>query len=36
LAAAIGVLAFHERLTTLSLAGGVVLLAAVVLQAIRE
>jgi DME family drug/metabolite transporter len=36
LAAAIGVLAFHEHLTTLSLAGGAVLLAAVVLQAIRE
>jgi DME family drug/metabolite transporter len=36
LAAAIGVLAFHEHLTMLSLAGGVVLLAAVVLQALRE
>jgi drug/metabolite transporter, DME family len=36
LAAAIGVLAFGEHLTTLSLAGGAVLLAAVVLQAIRE
>ncbi|MFG1814020.1 DMT family transporter [Kribbella sp. NPDC049174] len=36
LAAAIGVLAFHERLTTLSLIGAAVLLAAVVLQAMRE
>jgi DME family drug/metabolite transporter len=36
LAAAIGVLAFHEHLTALSLAGGAVLLAAVVLQALRE
>ncbi|TCO28324.1 DME family drug/metabolite transporter [Kribbella steppae] len=36
LAAAIGVLAFHEHLTTLSLIGAAVLLAAVVLQAMRE
>lgn len=36
LAAAIGVLAFHEHLTGLSLAGAAVLLAAVVLQAMRE
>jgi DME family drug/metabolite transporter len=36
LAAAIGVLAFHEHLTPLSLAGAAVLLAAVLLQARRE
>lgn len=36
LAAAIGVLAFHEHLTMLSLAGAAVLLAAVLLQARRE
>ncbi|GAB2644835.1 EamA family transporter [Kribbella swartbergensis] len=36
LAALIGVLAFHEHLTTLSLTGAAVLLAAVLLQARRE
>jgi drug/metabolite transporter, DME family len=36
LAAAIGVLEFHEHLSTLSLAGAAVLLAAVLLQARRE
>jgi DME family drug/metabolite transporter len=36
LAALIGVLAFHERLTPLSLAGGAVLLVAVLLPARRE
>ncbi len=36
LAAAIGVLAFHEHLTTVSLTGAAVLLAAVLLQARRE
>ena len=36
LAAAIGVLAFHEHLTPLSLAGALVLLTAVVLHARRE
>ncbi|MEU4606117.1 EamA family transporter [Kribbella sp. NPDC023972] len=36
LAALIGVLAFHEHLSSLSLVGAAVLLAAVVLQAMRE
>jgi DME family drug/metabolite transporter len=36
LAALIGVLAFHEHLSSLSLVGAAVLLAAVVLQATRE
>ncbi|TCO51437.1 DME family drug/metabolite transporter [Kribbella antiqua] len=36
LAAAIGVLAFHEHLTPLNLTGAAVLLAAVVAQAMRE
>jgi drug/metabolite transporter, DME family len=36
LAAAIGVLAFHEHLSTVSLTGAAVLLAAVLLQARRE